>query len=29
MRALHIKENFQELYKDEGYEQFKILLKKC
>jgi len=28
MRALHIRENFQELYKAEGYEQFKTLLKK-
>jgi len=28
MRALHIRENFQELYKAEDYEQFKTLLKK-
>ena len=28
MRALHIRENFQEIYKAESYEQFKTLLKK-
>ena len=28
VRALHIRENFQELYKAESYEQFKALLKK-
>jgi len=28
IRALHIRENFQEIYKAESYEQFKTLLKK-
>jgi len=28
IRALHIRENFQEIYKAESYEQFKMLLKK-
>ncbi|MFH1798981.1 MAG: ISL3 family transposase [Candidatus Omnitrophota bacterium] len=28
IRALHIRENFQEVYKAESYEQFKTLLKK-
>lgn len=28
MKALHIRENFQEIYKAESYEEFKTLLKK-
>jgi len=28
IKALHIRENFQEIYKAESYEQFEILLKK-